>query len=58
MVLFCCCYNYAAVGHIGMQIFNFVVLSVIIASHSVLTLHITKTHFLIVSLNVRKLELN
>ena len=58
MVLFCCCYNYATVGHIGMQIFNFVVLSVIMASHNVLTLHITKTHFLIVSLNVRKLELN
>ena len=35
-----------------MQIFNFVVLFVIIASHNVLTPHISKTHLLIVSLNV------
>ena len=34
------------VGHIGMQIFSFIVLSVIIAHHSVLTPH-----------NVRELEL-
>ena len=39
-----------------MQIFNFVVLSVIITSHNVLTPHISKTHLPIVSLNVRELE--
>ena len=41
-----------------MQILNFVGLSVIIASHNLLTPHISKTHLPIVSLNVRKLELN
>ena len=41
-----------------MQIFNFVVLSVIIAPHNVLIPHISKTHLHIVSLNVRELELN
>ena len=42
-----------------MQIFNFAVLSVIIASHNVLTRHISKTYLPnIVSLNVRELELN
>ena len=40
-----------------MQMFNFAVLSVIITSHNVLTLHMTKTHLLIVSLNVRELEM-
>ena len=39
-----------------MQILNFVVLSVIITSHNVLTPHISKTHLPIVSLNVRELE--
>ena len=48
--------NYAAVvGHIGMQIFNFVVLSVIIASHNVLTPHFSKTYLPIVLLNEREL---
>ena len=32
----CCCCNYATVGHIGMQIFNFVVLSMIVALSTVL----------------------
>ena len=41
-----------------MQIFNFIVLSVIIAYHSVLTPHISKTHLPISSLNVRELRLN
>ena len=41
-----------------MQIFNFLVLPVIIASHNVLIPHISKTHFPNVSLNVRELELN
>ena len=41
-----------------MQIFNFVVLSVIIAPQKVLTSHISKTHLPIVSLHVRKLKLN
>ena len=42
----------------GMQIFNFVGLSVIIAPHNVLTPPIIKTHLPVVWLNVRKLELN
>ena len=41
-----------------MQIFSFVVLPVIIAPHNVLTLHINKTHFPIVLLDVHELELN
>ena len=41
MVLFCCCCNYATVGHVGTQIFNFVVLSVIIAPQNVLAPHNT-----------------
>ena len=42
-----------------MQIFNFIVLSVIIAAHhSLLTPHISKTHLPISSLNVRELEFN
>ena len=41
-----------------MQIFSFVVLSVIIAPHNVLTPYFNKTHLPIVSLNVRELELN
>ena len=58
MVPFCCCCNYATAGYIGKQIFNFVVLSVIIASHNVLTPHVSKTHLPIVSLNILELELN
>ena len=38
-----------------MQIFNFVVLSVIIASHNVLTPHFSKTYLPIVLLNEREL---
>ena len=41
-----------------MQIFNFVVLPVIIAPNNVLTPHVSKTHFPIVLLNVHELELN
>ena len=55
MIPFYYCCNYATAGHIGMQTFNFVVLSVIIAHHSVLTPH-SKTHLPIVSLNVRELQ--
>ena len=55
MAQFCCC-NYATVDHIGMQIFNFVVLSVIIAPQNILTPHISKTSLPIVSLNVSELE--
>ena len=58
MVPFCCCRNYATVSHIGMQFFNFVVLSMIIAPHNIHTPHIRKTQLLIVSLEVRELELN
>ena len=47
VIQFCCCSNYATVSHTGMQIFNFVVLSVIIAHHLVLTPH-----------SVHELELN
>ena len=50
MVPFACCCNYATVGHIGMEIFNFIVLSV-------LTPHVSKNHLLISSLNVKKLML-
>ena len=57
MVPFCCSCNYATVGHIGIRIFNFVVLSVITAPHNVPTPHISKTHLPIVLLNVRELEL-
>ena len=56
MVPFCCCCNYATAGCIGKQIFNIVVLSVIIASHNVLTPYFSKTHLAIISLNVRDLE--
>ena len=41
-----------------MQIFNFVVVSVIIAHHIVLTLHINKTCLLISSLDESDFELN
>ena len=58
MVPFCSCCNYATIRHIGMRIFNFVVLSVTTAPHNVPTPHISKTHLPIVSLNIRELELN
>ena len=38
--------------------FNFVAISVIIAPQNVITPYISKTHLLIFSLNVRKIELN
>ena len=41
-----------------MRFFNFVVLAVITAPHNVPTSHISKTNLPIVSINVRKLELN
>ena len=41
-----------------MQIFNSIVLFVIIAHHSLLTPHISKNHWPISSLKVRELELN
>ena len=50
--------QFATVGHIGMKIFSFVVLPVIIAPDNVLTPHISKTHKSIVSFNEHKLELN
>ena len=40
-----------------MQIFNFVVLSVIISLHNVPIPHISKTHLPTVLLNVREIEL-
>ena len=58
MIPFCCCCNYATAGYIGMQIFNFVVLSVITAALNVPTPHISKTHLTFVLLNVRELELS
>ena len=48
--------DYTTVGHTGIQIFNFVVSSVILNSQNVLTPHISKTHLPIISLNVRELE--
>ena len=42
----------------GVTIFSFVVLSAITVPDNFLTPHITKIHLLIVSLNVRELELN
>ena len=41
-----------------MQIFNFVVLFVIIVPHNAFTPRISKTHLPNVSLNVHELELN
>ena len=41
-----------------MQIFNSIVLFIIIAHHSFLTLHISKIHVPISLLNVREIELN
>ena len=46
----CGCGNYATVDHKDMQIFNFVVLSVIIAPRNVLTPHISKTHLFTINL--------
>ena len=53
---FCCCCNYATLGHI--VIYIFVVLFVIIAPLNVLTPQINKTHLSIVSLNVLEVKLN
>ena len=58
MVPFCRFCNYATAGHIGMRIFDFVVLSVITAPHNGPTFHISNTHLPIVSLTVRELNLN
>ena len=41
-----------------MQVFNFIVLSVIMAPYNAFTPHISKTHFPFFSINVRELELN
>ena len=56
MVPFYCCRNYTTVSHIGMQIFNFFVLSVIIAPHNVHTLHIRKTICLLFHLTFANLN--
>ena len=58
MAPFCCYCNHAIIGRVGTKILKFVVLSVIIALHNILTPHISKTHLAIVSLNLRELELN
>ena len=58
LIPFSCCCNYATVGHIGIRLFNFVVLSVITVPHNLPTPHISKTHLPNVSLRVCKLELN
>ena len=42
MVLFCCYCNSTTVGHIGIRIFYFVVLSVITAPHNAPTPYISK----------------
>ena len=41
-----------------MRIFNFIVISIILAHHSFLTPHISKTYLPISSLNALELELN
>ena len=56
MISFCFCCNYVRVGHIGMQIFNFVILSVITTPHNVLTSCSSKAYLPNVSLNVREVE--
>ena len=49
--------NYATVGHIGVQIFKLVVLSVIIAPQNIITSHINKNPFAyFVSLNLHEHE--
>ena len=58
MVPFCRCCNYATVGYICIRIFNFVALTVITAPHNASTPHISKSHWPIVSLNARELEMN
>ena len=58
MVPFSCCYNYATVGHLCVQIFISIVLSASIDHRNVLTPHISKIHLPISSLNVRELEMN
>ena len=58
MVPSCCGWNYATVSHVSIQILNVVVLPVIVSPHNDLTPHISKTHLAIISLNLRKLELN
>ena len=55
---FSCCYNYAIVGHICVQIFNFIDLSAITDYQSLLTPHFSKIHLPIFSLTVRELDMN
>ena len=50
--------QYARIGHIGMRLFNFAVLSVAVAAHNVPAPDISKTHLSNASLKVQKLELN
>ena len=59
MASFCCCCNYATVGHISIKFYNFLVSSVINAAHhSALTPHISRTYLPVCLINVGELELN
>ena len=58
MVSFSCCCNYATVDHIAMQILDFLVLSIIIAHHSFLTLDISENHLPISSLRLMQVNSN
>ena len=58
MVPFSSCCNYEAVGRIGMKIFNFIVLSLLLLSAAFSLLTLAKPICLFFSFNVRELELN
>ena len=57
MVPFSSCCNYEAVGRIGMKIFNFIVLSLLLLSAAFSLLTLAKPICLFFSFNVRELEL-
>ena len=52
MVSLSCCCNYATEGHIGMQIFNFIVSSVIIAHQCSYSSHCLFLHLMYVNSNL------
>ena len=58
MVPFSSCCSYEAVGRIGMKIFNFIVLSLLLLSAAFSLLTLAKPICLFFSFNVRELELN
>ena len=58
MVPFSSCCNYEAVGRIGMKIFNFIILSLLLLSAAFSLLTLAKPICLFFSFNVRELKLN